>query len=468
MFSIFTVRSASLSDTGKVREINEDAVLESGNLYAVADGMGGHRAGEIASSLALSAIQQYVEDSIGLLPGDKLIEKAVQSANAIIHNKSKSDESFRSMGTTLTALYREGNTAFIAHVGDSRAYLLRKGKLRRLTTDHSLVQKLIDEGDITEEEARKHPQRNIILRALGIEPRVEVEIISINIEPGDKFLLATDGLTALVGDEEIEEIISREQEPEKAARSLVNEALARGGTDNVSVVLVEFGASEGRVFPQEPSDTSLEYEGQVEECARDIESGIKLPEKRKSRFLKILGVLVIAFLVLFSAGGWFLWKNCYFVGISGKKVVIFQGFPFWGLAREDPRRSIGVELLSIEDEKMLRKGVSVELSYTEALERFREYEGKAITIPDVINLRGDKALKKIKQCGLKPIIHPFFSRLDLKKTFVKKQEPRAGRKLGRGRSVKLILEIESPGKIEPLMVLSYVESSGGGQDKGKE
>jgi serine/threonine protein phosphatase PrpC len=149
-----------------VRQINEDSVLETGNIFAVADGMGGHQAGEVASALAISVVGQYIEDNIGLISAEKLVEKAAGAANAAVYTKASSSARFRQMGTTLTLMYREGDTAYIGHVGDSRAYLFREGGLKRLTQDHSLVATLVRDGEITEEQALHHPQRNIILKAL--------------------------------------------------------------------------------------------------------------------------------------------------------------------------------------------------------------------------------------------------------------------------------------------------------------
>jgi len=446
---IYRVRSASITETGKVREINEDAVLESGNLYVVADGMGGHKAGEIASSLALSVISQYVEDSIGLLSGDKLMKKAVQNANAVIYGKSKSDERFRSMGTTLTALYREGDTAFIAHVGDSRAYLFREGKLRRLTTDHSLIQKLIEEGAITEEEAKIHPQRNIILRALGLEPRVEVEIASVEIKPGDKFILTTDGLTGLVEDEEIEKIVQNEREPDKAVRSLADEALARGGTDNISVVMVEFAASPDQPFLEETHEITTEP-ATDEAFPAAVEAGAKPMRKKRVSFTIIFLSSITLLIIILGAGAWLLWKNCHFVGISENRAVIFQGFPFWGLARKVSDWNIKLELLPIEDERKLASGGPIELSYEGALENFRYYRRKAnraVIVPNVVGLKKEMAERIIERMGLKTRIEGPPPPSDLKNRIVKSQTPKAGTALGKGRTVEILLDEVLPKKV---------------------
>jgi len=208
--------------------------------------MGGHQAGEVASSMAIGVVGQYVEDNLGLISGEKLVEKAMSAANAAVHGKASSSAKFRQMGTTMTILYREGDTAYIGHVGDSRAYLFREGSLRRLTRDHSLVATLVEEGEITEEQARHHPQRNIITKALGLEPQVEVDLTAVKIEPGDVFLLASDGLTGLVTDDRIAEVLASGGEPAEQTRRLVDMALEGGGTDNISVVIVRILGRDGQ------------------------------------------------------------------------------------------------------------------------------------------------------------------------------------------------------------------------------
>lgn len=239
------IYSTSITDIGSVRTINEDAVLEGEGIYAVADGMGGHNAGEVASGIAISALEEYVAENRHRLPGPKLVKEAVEYANLKIYERSVSGEEFNDMGTTLTALYTAGDgRVSIGSVGDSRAYLFREGGLGLLTHDDSLVEKLVEDGIIGREEAQSHPRRNVILKALGVEPSVEAEIVDEVIEPGDLFLLSTDGLTSMVEDREIKQILAGTRELNKAAKRLVSKALERGGTDNVSVVLILFGVED--------------------------------------------------------------------------------------------------------------------------------------------------------------------------------------------------------------------------------
>lgn len=231
---------ASLSDKGKVREKNEDSTLCEEYLFGVADGMGGHSAGEVASFLALLKVKDYVDARHEVEGGVELVGNAISQANRTIHEKAKSNAAFHGMGTTITILYPEKKKAFLGHVGDSRAYLFEEGKLQKLTTDHSLVAKLLEDGEITEEETKSHPRRNIILKALGISPEVEPDVFEVPIRDGDIFLLATDGLTSSLDDEVIEDVLSMGQKPSSLARSLVDLALEAGGSDNISVVVVRF------------------------------------------------------------------------------------------------------------------------------------------------------------------------------------------------------------------------------------
>lgn len=233
---------ASLSDKGKVREKNEDSTLCEEYLFGVADGMGGHSAGEVASSLALLKVKDYVDARHEVEDGMELVGNAIAEANRAIHEKAESNADLLGMGTTITILYPKKKRAFLGHVGDSRAYLFEAGKLQRLTSDHSLVAKLLEDGEITEEEAKSHPRRNIILKALGISPEVEPDVFEVPIHDGDTFLLATDGLTSSLDDGAIESILAREQKLPSLARSLVDSALEVGGSDNISVVAVRFSA----------------------------------------------------------------------------------------------------------------------------------------------------------------------------------------------------------------------------------
>jgi PPM family protein phosphatase len=232
------VRYAALSEMGKVRDNNEDSFHADGRIFIVADGMGGHRAGEVASAAAIEEFLRYEEENRGLEPSER-IKGGVLSANRELYRMAKSDPGLQGMGTTLTGALLE-EQLFLGHVGDSRAYLWRKGDLRHLTRDHSLVEQMIDEGFISRLEARTHPKRNIILRALGVSDDLEVDLESLAVIPGDRFLLCSDGLTGFVEDVEIEAIIAAGDDPEACCRKLVDAANQGGGADNITVIMIDF------------------------------------------------------------------------------------------------------------------------------------------------------------------------------------------------------------------------------------
>lgn len=266
--SITLGRAVGVTDTGRRRLRNEDAFVCEPPLFAVADGMGGARAGEIAARLAATTL----EEGISEIHDSETLTARIAEANRRIWERSLMDPLTAGMGTTLTAAYVDEHTATVAigHVGDSRAYLLRDGVLEQLTVDHSLVAELVESGVLTPEEAERHPQRSTITRALGTEPTVEVDAQTIEGRPGDLFLLCSDGLPIMVTDAEVLAILEHARsELAKAAESLVAAANARGGEDNITVVLfelVERGASAPE--PTEQGATAAEREGHSEEPAQ--------------------------------------------------------------------------------------------------------------------------------------------------------------------------------------------------------
>lgn len=236
---------AVISDTGRVRDANEDSFLVDNELFifAVADGMGGHAAGEIASATAVETVRAAVASGIG-------IEQAISDANDAVLIKSSSDESLSGMGTTFTAIgFSSDKKLVVAHVGDSRAYVLHRQmldassdtstELVRITKDHSLVEELVDAGQITEEEANVHPRRSVITRALGIDKNVDVDIIDIPFLKGDRYLLCSDGLTSMVRDEDIIKVLKSEPTPNECATALVSKANQAGGADNITVLVID-------------------------------------------------------------------------------------------------------------------------------------------------------------------------------------------------------------------------------------
>lgn len=228
----------ALSDIGKARELNEDSYfMHAGCDYCcVADGMGGHAAGEVASAIAVNVFANRMRDI--LIPPHERLRRAVSAANLEIYERAKADPSTSGMGTTMTALLLDGNEMHIAHVGDSRAYLFRNRALLRVTTDHTLVEEMVLKGVISVSEARVHPKRNIITRALGTYEDVNIDLLRIHIMPTDMFLLCSDGLSNYVSDHEIVEVLNSRLNGDNKLSALVGKALDKGGSDNITAVLV--------------------------------------------------------------------------------------------------------------------------------------------------------------------------------------------------------------------------------------
>jgi len=302
-------RAAGVTDTGRRRLRNEDAFICEPPLFAVADGMGGARAGEIAARLAAAALEEAGSETRGA----EGVEALIVEANRRIWERSLADPETAGMGTTVTAALvdaAQGNVA-IGHVGDSRAYLLRNGVLEQLTTDHSLVAELVQSGVLTPEEAERHPQRSAITRALGTEPTVEVEVLTIAPEPGDLFLLCSDGLPTMVSDDEIAAALqAAERAPAAAAEALVARANARGGEDNVTVVLFELVEGETteeeeqleEVEPVEQDSGSDPGRGQTPEAdtsEADVHRHGAGPGGRMAALLLVAAIVVIGALALF-------------------------------------------------------------------------------------------------------------------------------------------------------------------------
>jgi PPM family protein phosphatase len=227
-------RYAGATDTGRKRRRNEDAYVVAPPLFAVADGMGGAQAGEVASKLAAAALE---DTDSGSLSGPAKVTSLIQEANRRVHERSNADPATSGMGTTMTVALVEGETVTIGHVGDSRAYLVRDGRLEQLTEDHSLVNELLKSGKLSPEEAETHPQRSVITRAVGTDPDVDVDAFTIEAQAGDVFLICSDGLTDMVGDEDILEVVERHRDDlDRATKSLVSAANRGGGEDNITVV----------------------------------------------------------------------------------------------------------------------------------------------------------------------------------------------------------------------------------------
>jgi len=232
-----------MSDIGLVRGTNEDSyICEPPHLFVVADGMGGHVAGEIASKLAATTVSRYIEENARANNYEELLKQAINEANTSVYQLSQSKEDFNGMGTTVTAVYVDGDAIYWGHVGDSRIYLLRNKEMRQLTNDHSLVWELVQSGNITREEAHIHPKRNMLTRAVGTSCLIKIDTGVLVWESGDILLMCTDGLTNMVSEQDICNLIKNEQDNlESIVNQLVLQAKAAGGFDNITTILLKNG-----------------------------------------------------------------------------------------------------------------------------------------------------------------------------------------------------------------------------------
>jgi PPM family protein phosphatase len=321
--------TGAATDVGRVREGNEDAFLvdDAMGLVAVADGMGGHRAGEVASATALEALRSAITHG-------RPLRESMQDANEAVFTKSLTDEELRGMGTTLTAATLvSGGTVLVGHVGDSRAYLLHDGELRQVTVDHSLVEELVREGRLTADEAAVHPQRSIITRALGLDASVDIDVYPVELAPGDRLLLCSDGLTGMVQTETIAGILRREEDPARAAAALIDAANVAGGEDNITVVVVA-------VTDDPPVRAVPEA---LEPIAATVVEEEPSPDRGERRRRGARGVgrvllwalpIVVVLGVAVGAVGWYA-RRSYFVDLHQGRVTVFKGVP-GGLAGWDP------------------------------------------------------------------------------------------------------------------------------------
>ncbi|MET8053657.1 Stp1/IreP family PP2C-type Ser/Thr phosphatase [Streptosporangium sp. NPDC005286] len=345
------LRYAARSDVGLLREGNEDSAYASGRLLAVADGMGGHAHGEVASSVAIAAMSSLDADAQG---GDLLstIEAAVRDANRKLHEMVGRDPSLKGMGTTLTAMLWSGTRVALVHVGDSRAYLLRAGELYQITHDHTLVQSLVDDGRITAEEAATHPQRSILLRALDGSGEVDPDLSLREAQVGDRYLLCSDGLSGVVSAETLHHTLSTIEDPDGVVRTLIDLANRGGGPDNITCVLADVlevdesfvprteaavvGAAGSGMPRSQPPDTPAGRASAVtmpqpviadDDPDEPIIRAAARPAKRRRLWPLVAaagGVIVIGSGLGWYFGGQWL-DDQYFVGARGNEIVVFQG-----------------------------------------------------------------------------------------------------------------------------------------------
>jgi serine/threonine protein phosphatase PrpC len=321
------IDAGASSDVGRLRTTNEDSFVVDDRLalYAVADGMGGHRAGEVASATALEALRAAVASG-------QALDASIVLANSAVFQKAATDAALSGMGTTLTAVAIVGeSTLLIGHVGDSRAYRIRDGMIAQLTEDHSLVQELVREGRISQAEAEVHPQRAIVTRALGIEPEVEVDLYTVDARTNDRILLCSDGLTGMLHDDEMLAIAAVESDPRVAADRLVDAANEAGGEDNITVLIVDVLEAPPPAAPDpEALATASLPRTPVPRTAPDVSGSV--PAARRSRLRSVGTVLAFVLPVLailglaFGAVDWYA-HHTYYVGFQGDHVVVFRGVP---------------------------------------------------------------------------------------------------------------------------------------------
>jgi protein phosphatase len=356
------------TDVGRVREGNEDSYMIHDPLFAVADGMGGHRGGEVASKLALDTLLKTTD-------GAALVE-AVQDANRAVFERAGADPALAGMGTTLTAFLADGETLRLAHVGDSRAYLLRESQLQRITTDHTVVEGLVEKGELTAQEAAIHPQRSILTRAIGVEGEVQVDQASIDLRPGDRLLLCSDGLTGMIEDEEIHRILMEHRDPQAAADALVEAANEAGGQDNVTAIVVDAVTSD-------PHAQAVPTETVAPPAPRRAER-FAVGERGRRRWpWKVLAWTLAILLVL--GGGLFAVKRLFvdrqwFVGVSGANVALYQGIP---------AEPLGFDLATLVQETEIPADVATQLAEYRDLEEGITAESEAEARSIIAQIQAD-------------------------------------------------------------------------------
>jgi serine/threonine protein phosphatase PrpC len=384
------------SDLGRQRQGNEDSYFVRAPLFVVADGMGGAQAGEVASEMAVASFQGGLPQGS---PAEGLVH-VIEGANRRIHDRSRTDAQRAGMGTTLTAAYVGESDVTIAHVGDSRAYLLRDGDLIRLTKDHSLVGELVARGKLTEEQAESHPQRSVLTRALGPEPDVEVDVQVYQARAGDVFLLCSDGLTSMVPEGRVKPILDGRRSLEQAGRELIAAANEAGGRDNITVVL--FRLEEVDAAAADPGET-IEYETWEGDTVAAPRQGVTRPEasasdeaearyrregtvalsaikpraepdtppprtaappappprprRRRRRRIPAAAIIALVGLALVLGALWTASRAVYFVGVDSARadtVTIYRGVPYelpFGIELYERYQGSGVTLQSIPSQR---------------------------------------------------------------------------------------------------------------------
>ncbi|WP_194397041.1 PP2C family protein-serine/threonine phosphatase [Microbacterium atlanticum] len=378
---VFQGSSAAISHTGKVRSNNQDSGYAGSNLFVVADGMGGHAGGDVASSLAISRLEPLDRPYDSTAEAERALRDAIADAAVDLIDTVNVRPELAGMGTTVSALIMVDDYAVIAHIGDSRIYLYRDGALTQITTDHTFVQRLVDSGRITPEEARYHPRRSVLMRVLGdMDPDPELDTFIMPTQPGDRWLLCSDGLSGVVDDAHTAKAMSLGLAPGRTADSLLKQALDGGAPDNVTIVLVDVGgqhpifsgtativgsasnpvgievpaAAPRRSGWLHPNRQAANEPTHFEPAAEFLEELIEEDRRRarRRRIGWIAGVL-LALLLLFGAAwiGYQWTQTRYFVGADEDTVVIYQGVQqnIGPISLSTPHEDTGIPLDSLSD-----------------------------------------------------------------------------------------------------------------------
>ena len=337
----------SRTDIGCLRDHNEDSLVVTPPLFAVADGMGGHAAGEVASEIAVRVLSELAPEH----PDGEALGRAIEEANRAVIQAAREGRGRQGMGTTMTAAMLEGERLVIAQVGDSRAYLLHQGKLQQLTRYHSLMADMIEAGQLTPEEARTHPQRSVITRALGSDAHLHPDIYEINVETGDRLLICSDGLSGMIFDDQIENTLRRVQDPQRCASQLVNEAIAAGGHDNVTVIVA------------------------------DVTGYAEVRRKKLARKTKLsIALVLVLFAAIVAGAAWgtqtYLNTAAYLANDNGK-VAVYRGVPgsVLGLSFSHLERTTDVTVADLQPGVANRLNEGIRVDDMEAADALvKEYE----------------------------------------------------------------------------------------------
>ncbi|MGH2756047.1 MAG: Stp1/IreP family PP2C-type Ser/Thr phosphatase [Actinomycetota bacterium] len=348
------------TDVGRTRDMNQDSLLVEEPLFVVADGMGGHVAGDVASR---TAIEKIVEVKRSQSPEEPdALRSYVTEANLAIWEKGLDDPSLSGMGTTCTIIFLDGGVAHIAHVGDSRAYLYRGGELSQLTEDHTLVERMVQEGRLRREEASSHPQRSVITRVLGVDRNVDVDLSDKSVQDGDRLLICSDGLSSMIDDATIARTLGEETEPQSAAEALVDAANAAGGDDNITVIVIDVRGTDragatGVGHSSVPAQSAAPTAPPVAPPRRTgaVRADDEPPDPPPSRVGRKITIGLVVLLLLVGGGVLltrYLLSNSWYVGANGDGIVtIYKGIPdeIAGLSLRDPQEQSEVRLQDLPE-----------------------------------------------------------------------------------------------------------------------